>query len=58
MFDAGDIPMITMITKKGRRIVENANEVMSHLQTKFTMADFQVLSGDMLAEMPIREQVP
>lgn len=57
IFDAGEVPHLTMITKKGRRMIENAAEIMSHLQKAFPRLQFQTLEGHRLAGMSIREQV-
>ena len=50
-------PLITMLKKKGRRGIENTDEIVQHLQSKFTSAEVTVLDGDAVAIMPIAKQV-
>lgn len=50
-------PLITMLKKKGKRIIENADEVMAHLKDAFPWARFNTLDGDAVASMSIKEQV-
>ena len=55
--DNSGAPLITMLKKKGKRILENADEVMAHLQAAFPWARFNTLDGDAVASMSIKEQV-
>ena len=50
------IPVITMLKKKGKRHIENANELMQTLQRAFPWAAYEMLDGEAVASMPIREQ--
>lgn len=50
-------PRITMLKKKGRRALENADEIMTHLATRFPHAAFSTLDGDAVATMSMKEQV-
>lgn len=51
------IPVVTMITKQGRRAVENSAEIMSHLQVLFPWARYQMLKGDKISSMTLQDQV-
>ena len=50
-------PQITMLKKKGKRVIENADEIMDHLQRVFPWAKYNSLDGEAVASMSIREQV-
>ena len=50
-------PVITMILKLGRRAVENSAEVVSHLQQRFPRANYQIMQGDKIAQMTLKDQV-
>lgn len=50
-------PRITMLKKKGKRIVENADSIMSHLRTRFPAAEFETLEGKDIAVMSLKQQV-
>ena len=50
-------PLITMLKKQGKRILENADDIMLHLQRRFPAAAFRTLEGDAVATMSMREQV-
>ena len=50
-------PVVTMILKYGRRAVENSAEIFSHLQQQFTWANFQIMQGDKIAQMSLKDQV-
>ena len=49
-------PLVTMLKKKGKRILENADEIMAHLQAVFPWARFKSLDGKAVATMSIKEQ--
>lgn len=51
------MPHITMLKKEGRRVIENADEVTSHLRQRFTSASFDTLDGKAIAKMSLKEQV-
>ena len=55
--DNSEAPLVTMLKKKGKRIIENADEVVAHLQAAFPWARFNTLDGDAVASMSIKEQV-
>ena len=50
-------PRITMLKKKGKRVVENADSIMAHLQAKFPTAEFETLEGEAIATMSVKQQV-
>lgn len=50
-------PRITMLKKKGKRVVENADSIMSHLRTRFPAAEFETLEGKDIAVMSLKQQV-
>ena len=50
-------PLITMLKKKGKRILENADEIVDHLKQRFPASNFTTLEGDAVAVMSMREQV-
>ncbi|KAL3163114.1 hypothetical protein ABBQ32_009529 [Trebouxia sp. C0010 RCD-2024] len=50
-------PRITMLKKKGKRIVENADSIMSHLRTRFPAAEFETLEGKDIAVMSLKQQL-
>ena len=50
-------PLVTMLKKKGKRVLENAGEVVAHLEAVFPWARFNTLDGEAVATMSIREQV-
>jgi len=50
-------PRITMLKKKGKRVLENADSIMTHLQAKFPTADFETLKGEAIATMSVKQQV-
>lgn len=50
-------PRITVLTKKGRRIIENTDEVVRHLRSAFPQANVVTLDGKALATMSMRSQV-
>ena len=50
-------PLITMLKKKGRRIIENADEIMHRLERVFPWARFRSLEGSAVASMSIKQQV-
>lgn len=45
-----------MLKKEGRRVIENADGLMLHLQQRFRIAKFEILEGKTLATMSLREQ--
>lgn len=51
------LPRITMLKKEGKRVLENADDIMIHLQKRFQDAVFEVLEGDAVASMSLKEQV-
>ena len=55
--DNSEAPLVTMLKKKGKRIIENADEVVAHLKAAFPWARFNTLDGDAVASMSIKEQV-
>lgn len=50
-------PMITFLKKKGRRRIENTDDLVERLSAKFPYAVVSVLDGDELAVMSIAKQV-
>jgi len=50
-------PVITMVMKKGRRAIENAETIMNHLRAKYTSARFEMLEGEAIAMMSVKQQV-
>ena len=50
-------PRITMLKKKGKRVLENADSIMTHLKAKFPTADFETLQGETIATMSVKQQV-
>lgn len=50
-------PMITMLKKNGKRLLENADEAMDHLQSRFPNATYHSVQGDAIASMSIKDQV-
>lgn len=55
--DNAGVPVITVLKKKGKRVIENADEVLQTLQQAYPFAAFVTLSGEDVASMPIRDQV-
>jgi len=52
-----DAPLITMITKQGRRAIENAEDIIDRLQAKYKGVAFKTLHGEDIAVMSIQQQV-
>ncbi len=52
-----DVPLITMLKKKGRRAIENAETIMDHLRAKYSSARFEMLEGEDIAIMSVKQQV-
>ena len=50
-------PRITMLKKKGKRVLENADSIMTHLQARFPTAVFETLQGKEIATMSVKQQV-
>ena len=50
-------PRITMLKKKGKRLLENADSIMTHLQARFPTAEFETLEGEAIAVMSVKQQV-
>ena len=50
-------PLITMLKKQGRRVIENTDDIMLSLDGTFPLADFAVIEGGQLATMSIKAQV-
>lgn len=50
-------PRITMLKKKGKRVLENADSIMSHLWSRFPAAEFETLEGKAIAVMSVKQQV-
>ena len=46
-----------MLKKKGKRLLENADAIMTHLQARFPTADFETLEGEAIAVMSLKQQV-
>jgi len=46
-----------MLKKKGKRVLENADSIMTHLQARFPIADFETLEGKAIATMSVKQQV-
>ena len=46
-----------MLKKKGKRVLENADNIMTHLQARFPTADFETLKGEAIATMTVKQQV-
>ena len=55
--DAGGAPLITMLKKKGKRIIENADDIMLALQQAYPWAAFETLEGEAVADMSMKDQV-
>ena len=49
-------PVITVMTKKGRRIIENTDEVVQTVTAAFPSAVVETLDGMALATMSMRDQ--
>ncbi|KAK9794589.1 hypothetical protein WJX73_000137 [Symbiochloris irregularis] len=52
-----DGPRVTVLRKKGRRILENSSEILMHLQMRFPHAMFTSMDGDEIAVMGIKQQL-
>lgn len=50
-------PRITMLKKKGKRVLENADSIMTHLKARFPTADFETLKGEAIATMSVKQQL-
>lgn len=50
-------PKITMLIKKGRRAIENAEAIMHRLKAKYVGVEFETLQGEAVVTMSIKEQV-
>ena len=50
-------PRITMLKKKGKRVLENADSVMTNLRANFPAAEFETLEGKAIAVMSVKQQV-
>jgi len=46
-----------MLIKKGRRAIENAETIMDHLRAKYSSARFEMLEGEDIAMMSVKQQV-
>ena len=52
-----DAPVITLLKKKGRRAIENTEDIMLHLRSKYKGVEFEILKGEAIAAMSIKHQV-
>ncbi len=50
-------PVVTVITKKGRRAIENAAEIADALRQRFMGADVQLLDGNSLNSISVKARV-
>lgn len=51
------IPLITMLKKDGKRLLENADDLTYRLAQKFKGAKFETVEGKAIATMSLKEQV-
>lgn len=52
-----DHPVVTMITKKGRRSIENAEQIAEQLRERFPEAEVALVDGNSLNSMPLKTRV-
>ena len=53
----GKRPVVTVVTKKGRRAIENAAEVAEALRTRFMGVDVNLLDGNSLSTVSVKARV-
>ena len=49
--------MVTVITKKGRRSIENAEQIAAHLRERFPEAEIALVDGNSLNTVPLKSRV-
>ena len=50
-------PQVTILKKKGRRIIENSDEISARLKASLPGCRVVVVEGEQIATMSIRDQV-
>ena len=52
-----EYPVVTVITKKGRRSIENAEQIAAHLRERFPEAEIALVDGNSLNTVPLKSRV-
>ena len=52
-----DHPVVTVITKKGRRSIENAEQIADQLRERFPEAEIALVDGNSLNAVPLKTRV-
>jgi len=52
-----DHPVVTVITKKGRRSIENAAQIADRLRDRFPEAEIALVDGNSLNAVPLKTRV-
>ena len=52
-----DHPVVTVITKKGRRSIENAEQIADRLRERFPEAEVALVDGNSLNTVPLKTRV-
>ena len=50
-------PVVTVVTKKGRRAIENAAEIAAALRARFIGVDVNLLDGNSLSAISVKARV-
>jgi hypothetical protein len=50
-------PAVTVVTKKGRRAIENAEDIAAALRRRFPTADVGLLDGNSLSAISVKARV-
>ena len=52
-----EYPVVTVITKKGRRAIENAEQIAERLRERFPEAEIALVDGNSLNAVPLKKRV-
>jgi hypothetical protein len=52
-----EYPVVTVITKKGRRAIENAEQIADRLRERFPEAEVNLVDGNSLNAVPLKMRV-
>ena len=52
-----EYPVVTVITKKGRRSIENAEQIAERLRERLPEAEIALVDGNSLNAVPLKKRV-
>lgn len=52
-----EYPVVTVMTKKGRRAIENAEQIAERLRERFPEAEIALVDGNSLNAVPLKKRV-